>query len=232
MNYIDRYTYKVLQEEGGLFVTKQQFQLLSVTCLYLAIKMACPALLTLKSMLYLSRDIFTAEQITSTELDILVKLNYHLHPPTSYVFLCHDMLFLKRSGSDLFGPSNKVHYLRVLEAARFSLELSVLDFHFVKHRPSHVAMAALMNAVEDEPIPFSSQLASDLLDSSELCSEQDMEPIRHCQRRLRGIHSNMANDEDDASDGGAGADTMMEQVQCDQDARVLSPVCVTTQRVG
>lgn len=39
----------------------------------------------------------------------------------------------------------------ILELARFLTELSVIDYFFVAHRPSDLAMAALLNAMEDTP---------------------------------------------------------------------------------
>jgi hypothetical protein len=69
-------------------------------------------------------------------------LQWRLHPPTAYCF-CKHFLFLIPA-SDL---SNDARY-EILELARFLTELSVVDYYFVVHRPSDVALAALLNSME------------------------------------------------------------------------------------
>lgn len=72
-------------------------------------------------------------------------LSWHVHPPSAYCFAKH-MLFLLPHSS----MGNDVRY-DVLELARFLTELGVIDYFFVAHRPSDVAIAALLNAMEDTP---------------------------------------------------------------------------------
>lgn len=69
-------------------------------------------------------------------------LSWKMHPPTSYCFVKH-LLFLLPYTS----VSMETRH-RILELSRFLTELSIIDYFFVVHRPSVVALAALLNSVE------------------------------------------------------------------------------------
>ena len=94
-------------------------------------------------MIHLSREKFTKEQMVEMERDICNTLEWKLHPPTLYVFLRHFLLLLQTK-------QNPVQQHDIMELARFLMELAALDYQFVQQRPSHIALAALLKAIEEK----------------------------------------------------------------------------------
>ena len=169
MSFLDRYLANHLEhhDEG---IPKHAFQLLAMTCLYVAVKLDQPRMLSLETMAHLSRGTFSKSQMQAMEMDILNKLNWHVHPPTPYTFLSHFMQLTKPQPA-----ASKVY-----EMARYFVELSVLDYYFVGKRSSTVAIAALLNAVEDH---------SCFDDLSNFIAPGQEDIVRNCQARLRSLYN-------------------------------------------
>ena len=131
----------------------------------------------------------------------------------------------------------------IADLARFLLELSVIDYYFVIHRPSNIALAAIMNAIEEvcgrsSSSTYSSSAAAALPTlaafTAELCRFGDgrlvdphTEDVLQCRSRLQILYEHggyaTSNDDDDmASSSG---------VDCgEEDGRnetISSPVCVS-----
>ncbi|KAL9190090.1 hypothetical protein ACHAXT_007301 [Thalassiosira profunda] len=134
LSYLDRYL-------ATRAVNRRIFQLAAMTALYLAIKLYEPGKLRLASLIELSRGYFLAEHIVIMEDSILQSLGWHVHPPTSFAFV-RDLVRLL--------PEDVAPAARhdVAELARFLTELSVCDYGLAKKRPSSVALACIVNAVE------------------------------------------------------------------------------------
>jgi Cyclin, C-terminal domain/Cyclin, N-terminal domain len=138
MNHLDRYL--------GSFeetVDKNLFQLLAMTCLYMSIKLnEYKHLLipgsksSMDTILQLSRGFFTLEEMEKMEFNVLQGLRWHVHPPTPQVFVKHFLFFLAIE-------EHEIHDL-----AQFTVELSIMDYFFVSYKPSEVALASLLNAVD------------------------------------------------------------------------------------
>ena len=134
MNYLDRYL-------ATRTVNRRIFQLAAMTALYLAIKLFEPGKLRMSSLIDLSRGYFMAEHIVTMEDSMLQSLKWHVHPPTSFAF-CRD--FMRLVSGDI---SPRARH-DVNELARFMTELSVCDYWFITKKPSSIALAALINAIE------------------------------------------------------------------------------------
>jgi hypothetical protein len=156
MSHLDRYLASCPNA-----VDKNHFQLLSMTCLYLAIKLneykhlLIPgSVSSMDTILQLSRGFFTLEQMERMENDILQRLQWHVHPPTPQVFVKHFLFFLSTEEQG------------IQDLSQFMVELSVMDYFFVCYKPSEVALAALLNAMDEifpqragqMQFPFQSQL--------------------------------------------------------------------------
>ncbi|CAB9527855.1 g2 mitotic-specific [Seminavis robusta] len=103
--------------------------------------------LSIDSMSKLGRGV-EKSLIAQMEMDILFQLGWLVHPPTSVVFLNSYMLLLHREGES--------YQAAILDLATFYVELAVLDYQFVRRRPSNIAMAALLNAIQEKiPTEFS-----------------------------------------------------------------------------
>ncbi|KAL3815769.1 hypothetical protein ACHAXA_008819 [Cyclostephanos tholiformis] len=134
MSYLDRYL-------ATRTVNRRIFQLAAMTALYLAIKLYEPGKLRMASLIDLSRGYFMAEHIVTMEDSMLQSLGWHVHPPTPLAF-CRDFMRLV-SGEIEAAPRHDLS-----ELARFMTELSVCDYWFVTKKPSSIALASLVNAID------------------------------------------------------------------------------------
>jgi hypothetical protein len=134
MNFLDIYLSKRT-------VNRRIFQLAAMTAVYLAIKLYEPKTLHLSSLVELSRGYFLAKHIVAMEEAMLQALSWHVHPPTPYAF-CREMMHLL--SADL---TPRIQH-DVSELARFFTELSVCDYFFCTRKPSSIALASIINAIE------------------------------------------------------------------------------------
>ncbi|KAL7579694.1 hypothetical protein ACA910_021840 [Epithemia clementina (nom. ined.)] len=188
MNYLDRYLARKT-------VSKRFFQLAAMASLSLAVKLhtgpttsgnsSQPASnLSMSSMLSLSRGYFTVKQMEAMEMSIMITLGWHLHPPTSLTLTKHLLFLLPLPGLSFEARHN------IMELARFLNELSVIDYFFVPHRPSHVAVAALANTMDE----LSTIIPRDsLCVFSELLSKLDLDlqdpAVLSCRHRLQLLYA-------------------------------------------
>mmetsp|Transcript_10408 Transcript_10408/g.22625 ORF Transcript_10408/g.22625 Transcript_10408/m.22625 type:complete len:406 (+) Transcript_10408:191-1408(+) len=136
MSYLDRYL-----ATTRAVTDRRIFQLAAMTALYLAIKMSEPTKLHISSLIELGRGFFAAEHIVSMEQSMLETLEWHVHPPTPAAF-CRDLLHL------VPGEISSPVWNDMSELAQFLTELSVGDYWFVTMRPSSIALASIINAME------------------------------------------------------------------------------------
>jgi len=135
ISYLDRYL-------ATRTVNRRIFQLAAMTSLFLAVKLHEPSgKLRMSSVIELSRGNFMPEHIVAMEDAMLDSLKWHVHPPTPLAF-CRDLMRLV--SGDV--PSLVRHDIN--ELTRFLTELSVCDYWFVTKRPSVIAFAAIVNAME------------------------------------------------------------------------------------
>ena len=143
MSHLDRY----LAVHPEAIKNTSLFRLLTMTCVYLSIKLneykyliALPSesesSTTMDAMLMLGRGLFTRAQMEKMEYDLLQRLQWHVHPPTAPLFLHYLLRFLSVVDHD------------VRDLAHFQIELSAMNYFFVPYKASEVAAAALLNALE------------------------------------------------------------------------------------
>ena len=140
MSYVDRFVHT----DAGIEVLQHsdQFQLLVVTALYVAIKVHETVAISTSQFEKISRNTFTANDVETMERRLLTGLEWKLHPPTSLCFA--------RSYLELV-PSLKMN--QDMKDTAFILckvqtELAVRDGSLVSVRASTIAFASLMNAFE------------------------------------------------------------------------------------
>jgi hypothetical protein len=142
MNYFDR----VLSRSNPLPNSKQEIQLLALTCFYLSVKLfqAGPILST-DQICMISGYAFLPAQIVAMEQRILRTIDWCLYPPTPSEFLQPYIQILLCHSSfpfDLYG-------LDILELSQSIVNELILDYYFVANQclPSHIAVAAIINAM-------------------------------------------------------------------------------------
>jgi Cyclin, N-terminal domain/Cyclin, C-terminal domain len=199
MSFLDRYLTNHLKRhpEG---IPKHAFQLSAMTCLYIAVKLDQPRMLSLETMAHLSRGTFSRSQMQAMEMEILTNLEWHVHPPTPYTFLSYFIQLSKPQPSAT----------KIYEMARYFIELSVLDYFFVGKKSSTVAFAALLNAFEDQ------NCCENL---SAFIAPEEADTVKDCQSRLRSLYNVPDQSVFDAQDSAAQPLSSF--------GRTSSPTCVT-----
>ncbi len=120
--------------------------LASLTTLYIAIKLNEKKKIKLSTLARLSRQQFTAKDIELMEMEILKTLSWLVHPPTAADFMSHLVNLLQP-----FASRRTRHY--IFELSRYMAELAVCDPYFIEHHKSTIALATILNVLEDE-IPY------------------------------------------------------------------------------
>jgi hypothetical protein len=140
----------------------------------------------METVLRLCNGLFTLKQMEQMEYDVLVQLNWHVHPPVPQDFLKHFFVILSIENSEF------------RDLALFMVEMTVMDYYFVTCKPSHTSMAAILNTREmmSPDAIFNSELniANILLDC-------DSPEVRACRERLAALYA-LSNDQNDAEKSG------------------------------
>ena len=153
ISLLDRY----LDSPAGQEVlgNRKVFQLVSMTCLYTAVKVHEPEAMEPKTIAGLSRGAYTEEQVTKAELQILMGVKWRVNPPTAMAFVQHYLSLLFSTLTTL-SAKDKVALLNV---ARFQTELAVYDYTLSSVQASRVALAAVANAMHSVGLSVETQEA-------------------------------------------------------------------------
>jgi hypothetical protein len=139
MSYLDRY----LCTPKGLeaLCNRKEYQLAAMTALYVAIKLHEPLEMETSLLADLSRGCYNEMEFVAMEQTILQGLKWKVNGPTPLGFVQYFMALLPQEVHPLVGSV-------VMDYARFQIELAVSEQGFVAIRPSEVALAAVLNALE------------------------------------------------------------------------------------
>jgi len=132
LSYFDRYLSSQTSTKQSLM------KLVGMTSLYLAAKWHSTRKISVSNMSSLSHGHFQVDQILNMESCIIKALNFHLNPPTPFIYL--------NVACPLIGDSAE-------KEARYLIELSVCDDYFMDKKPSCVAYAAILVAMDLLAIP-------------------------------------------------------------------------------
>lgn len=235
MSYLDRFM-------SIKHCNRRTFKLAATTTLQLAVKIHHPHSLKLVSILSdLSRGEFDAQDITEMESTISSNLKWRLHPPTALNFV--STVLMHSPPTCLKSPHIENSGDAVLDFAMFFAELSVCDYYFVMQRPSSVALASVLNAMEGLGFLASSYLSYVRELSSNLGgTRHDAPEVVETRERLWNLYERseecskngataMSDDDGfalDKSEAGVSSD---EKVL--SPSSVASPVCIShTQSVS
>jgi hypothetical protein len=136
---LDRYI--ATEAKSDCVITREDFQLFSMTCLYTAIKILEPTRkLSMAALIGMSRGYYCAEDIAETEMEILETLEWRVNPPTALTFV-----------GELLSSSQVP--AKVIASCRDHTEMAVMDEYFVPHKASTVAVAAVLAAARQHDYP-------------------------------------------------------------------------------
>lgn len=234
INYLDRYLanyFAANAPDGAPLITKKQFQLVTMGCLFLAMKIQGSVQIPVGYMVKLSRGTLLASDLLAMETELLTRLSWRVNPPTAFDFLKHYLQLIQpETPCPLYGEDTVVKAPRVValeELSSFLVELSVLDYYFVHFRPSTVAVAALLNAMDEDP---QLAVANPFLQAHTLYHGYDAlilpgehEAVYLCRRRLGSLYQN--------SEANEGAPAMLTPAPSEDSddkgsPRMTSPVSV------
>jgi hypothetical protein len=123
---------------------QSKFQLLTVTALYVAIKVNERVALSSDLLAEMCSQVYTIKEIEDMERVLLSGLSWRCHAPTAHE-VGLSILSLILPYVDI--PEASWGFL--MDAMKYLIELAVLDYYFSTQRTSTVALAAIYNATGD-----------------------------------------------------------------------------------
>ena len=149
MHYLDRflatsYTHNNKHALQALH-NKREYQLASMTCLYISIKLYEPLTMDASLLSDISQGCYTTQDITDMENIILNALEWKMNGPTSQEFVSLLLGLLEPSGYrydvDVLGS--------LYDVSKFQCELASTDYDLsVRYKPSVVGLASILNSME------------------------------------------------------------------------------------
>ena len=138
ISYLDRYV-----AAHSATLGKKQFQLASMTAMYIAIKVNESEAMHPRTIEQLSRGVYTEKDVERMEIDILFTLKWKCHPPTARAFIQHLCHLIP---DECLGDQQRD---RVLQMAQLQADLALMDFSLVTQaKPSSIAYCAIANAID------------------------------------------------------------------------------------
>lgn len=139
MSLLDRF----LCTEQGRDVLKnlKEYQLFAMTSLYMAMKLNEPLPMDLSQFVDLAKGCYVAKEIIATETRILTALDWKIQNATAIVFCVHFLLLLPDSVHPAVSEA-------ILDYAKYQTELAIFNCKLLTHKVSHVALAAILNALK------------------------------------------------------------------------------------
>jgi len=195
MNLFDRFCANVVEKdsnnaEGLLALGQNEVSLAVMTCLQLAMKLNNYTYIhisgtrsTMETIVKLGRGAFSLEQVEAKEFEILFSLDWQVHPPTPQLFL-HCMF--QEFGAESEDHSKISDVKEVQDLAIYLVEMSMMDYFFVAHKPSDVALASALCAFSILPLQMTCAVDPSLL---RLLEAHRTEGTIECQERLDSAYA-------------------------------------------
>lgn len=170
MNFLDRVSSTRAMETNGPISTSY-FKFTAVAALYLAIKIhgnaedvrtGEPRMLSIGEVIYLSRGVYTREQVVDKEYKILSALNWHVNPPTMLRFIAALLGFLPDSWGYVSADDSIAN--QIYETSRFLSEVIVAEpscaFKFKASEIAYASILCSLDALQNKmPFPYEARLA-------------------------------------------------------------------------
>ena len=188
MSYLDRY---LCSDKGKKALgDRKEYQLVAMTCLYIAIKLHEPLEMETSLLADLSRGCYTEMEFANMEKKILEALIWRVSGPTALGFIHHFMLFFPDSLHTAIKTA-------VFDYARYQTELAVSDHACVKVAPSVVGAAALFNAMEGmDPTLLPYKIQNKLMKTVAKYTSIDMDAVEDTQYRLSMLMIGILGEDD------------------------------------
>lgn len=238
LSYLDR-SVSIRTNQIGPSITKREFQLFAVTCLYIAIKvhgetdasLVARQKMRIDAFVQLSRGFFQVDVIEEKERSILADLNWHINPPTSLKFIATFLRLCPR-WQQHFRDCNQVNVLgAVYDVARYLTELSVCVSRFsFDFKASVVGYAAILCAIDSlqntMPLPYSvcSVFLNNIADACDLVPSDPQ--VRQACSMLKDLCPGLFEGEDFPPEFFPERNTIVASISLGDGGKV-SPICVS-----
>mmetsp|Transcript_18707 Transcript_18707/g.28461 ORF Transcript_18707/g.28461 Transcript_18707/m.28461 type:complete len:336 (-) Transcript_18707:57-1064(-) len=142
MSYLDRFMCTSSPTAKKARLDRKEYQLVVLTTLYIATKIFEPFAMDASLVSKLSRGVHSEEEIIALEYEILVALQWKVNGPTPLQFVNYLLELLSTSYQDK---------ALLYEHSHFQTELSIGDYILMPLRRSVIAVAAILNSLENLP---------------------------------------------------------------------------------
>jgi hypothetical protein len=144
MDMVDRFLAMPSCSTDEALHDESKFQLLTITALYVAIKVNELVVVSSDLFAEMSRDAYTAKEIEDMELTLLSGLSWRCNAPTAFQ-VGHSILSLILPHT----KCSEVTWGFLLDEMKYLTELAVRDYYISTQRTSTVALGAIFNAISD-----------------------------------------------------------------------------------
>lgn len=186
MDYLDRFIASGHERAQRALFDKREYQLASMTSLYIAIKLHEPLAIDSSLLAEISAGCYTAKEIVDMESDILQALEWRVNGPTAQEFVCHLLAMLNPEGYyynlDTLGS--------FLDAATFQCELAATDYDLSMCNPSVVAVGSILKslaAIDDEYLLSSEARRAFMIKICDMVPSLDMDQVQFVRARLQQL---------------------------------------------
>lgn len=234
-NLLDRYLSTCPATARRVLCDKNRYQWVTLTCLYLTVKLLEPQNIGIESLPPLTNNVYTVQDFIDMESTILRELQWKVaHGPSGQEFVRMFLQYLPSSVSTSLAT-------QLFHQSEYQLELAISDYELCTGSlDSELAMAALWNALEwtdAQELSKSEQFAFQGTVRRILCEAcpQDIMAVPECDTYSEGqivkLQSKLttlvlgAYSSSRAARSIKGADTRSGIVHCDSDKR-RSPVTI------
>lgn len=217
MSYLDRFLCTHLG--NAALEDRKQFQLAAMCCLYTAIKLFETREMNLSLLADLSRGCYSEADIANMEIIVLSALQWRMHPPTSinFVHQFHMLLSPTKIGAD-FASALK-------DISRIQTVLAIKEYSLVTCKPSVVAIAAMMNALDMVDSACHKSMKSSYISNIVDTLPTDQSELNHVRFTLRNCLDNSSTSE--KNDLQAAILSATKTYTSHKIHRSTSPVCVS-----
>jgi len=146
MSYLDRFLSSSTPRAMNAIENRKEYQLASMTTLYMAIKLFEPFKTDLTDLCTLIENNFEAIDFAQMELDILSALNWHVHGPTVLSFIEHLFAVVPTTST-----CNDIVQKSLIQKCKQTTELTLGDYYYVTQKPSTVAFTIIYNSLKKIP---------------------------------------------------------------------------------
>jgi len=163
MDYLDRFICSGCPRAEQVKNCRKEYQLASMTALFMAIKINEPIMIDMVMLTELSKGIYTKEDFAKMETDMLSGLNWRVSGPTPQSFVAHLLALIQyqqqqqqqqqydqnsctTNNRESFSPSE---LQKIFDISLYQIELSVGEHKLMTQKPSAVAIASIWNCIEE-----------------------------------------------------------------------------------